>query len=69
MRDIYAKHTIYGKEMPYIYHIILWYNCTAVHSQNLPIIYERGLVAVIRARPGSRDPGRESAFLSRSRPG
>ena len=39
---IYAKHTIYGKEMPYIYHI--WYNCTAVHSQKLPIIYERGLV-------------------------
>ena len=38
---IYAKHTIYGKEMPYIYHI--WYNCTAVHSQKLPIIYERVL--------------------------
>ena len=39
---IYANHTIYGKYMPYIYHI--WYNCTAVHSQKLPIIYERGLV-------------------------
>ena len=22
----------------------IWYNCTAVHSQKLPIFYERGLV-------------------------
>ena len=44
MHILYAKHTIYGKEMPYIYHI--WYNCTAVHSQKLPIIYARCLVAI-----------------------
>ena len=43
---IYVNYTIYGKYMPYIYHI--WYNCTAVHSQKLPVIYERGLVLLLR---------------------
>ena len=40
--------------MPYIYHI--WYNCTAVHSQKLPIIYERGLIARDRSEGGCNLP-------------
>ena len=36
-----------GKPVHMHGHLLVWYNCTAVHSQKLPIIYERGLVLPI----------------------